>query len=55
MADTQTQDAGRNILFGLYDDEEKLLDAVKAANADHLDIDTARRLFTLICVLHFGG
>lgn len=29
----------RNILFGLYDDEEKLLDAVKAANADHLDID----------------
>jgi hypothetical protein len=39
MADTQTLDAGRNILFGLYDDEEKLLDAVKAANADHLDID----------------
>ncbi|NJB85054.1 hypothetical protein GGR26_000799 [Lewinella marina] len=29
----------RNILFGLYDDEVKLLDAVKAANADHLDID----------------
>ena len=29
----------RNILFGLYDDEEKLLDAVKAANADHLEID----------------
>ncbi|MEM9259292.1 MAG: quinol:electron acceptor oxidoreductase subunit ActD, partial [Bacteroidota bacterium] len=29
----------RNIFFGLYDDEEKLLDAVKAANAAHLDID----------------
>ncbi len=29
----------RNILFGLYDDEEKLLEAVKAANAAHLDID----------------
>ncbi|WP_116124714.1 DUF3341 domain-containing protein [Lewinella sp. IMCC34183] len=29
----------RDILFGLYDDEVKLLDAVKAANADHLDID----------------
>lgn len=29
----------RNILFGLYDDEVKLLDAVKAANEDHLDID----------------
>lgn len=30
---------GRNILFGLYDDEEKLLEAVKVANADHLEID----------------
>lgn len=29
----------RDILFGLYDDEVKLLEAVKAANADHLDID----------------
>ncbi|NJC25176.1 DUF3341 domain-containing protein [Neolewinella antarctica] len=29
----------RNILFGLYDDEVKLLDAVKAANAAHLEID----------------
>ena len=29
----------REILFGLYDDEVKLLDAVKAANADHLNID----------------
>lgn len=29
----------RNILFGLYDDEVKLLDAVKAANAAHHDID----------------
>ncbi len=30
---------GKNILFGLYDDEVKLLDAVKAANAAHLEID----------------
>jgi len=29
----------RNILFGLYDDEVKLLEAVKAANAAHLNID----------------
>ena len=29
----------RNILFGLYDDEVKLLDAVRAANEDHLVID----------------
>ncbi len=29
----------RDILFGLYDDEVKLLDAVRAANEDHLDID----------------
>ena len=29
----------REILFGLYDDEEKLLAAVKAANAAHLNID----------------
>lgn len=34
-----TATTGRNILFGLYDDEVKLLDAVKAANAAHLDID----------------
>ena len=29
----------RDILFGLYDDEVKLLDAVRAANDAHLDID----------------
>lgn len=29
----------RNILFGLYDDEEKLLEAVKAANSAHHEID----------------
>lgn len=28
----------KNILFGLYDDEEDLKKAVKQANADHLDI-----------------
>ena len=32
-------DTGRTILFGLYDDEEKLLEAVKVANRDHLEID----------------
>lgn len=31
-------DLSRNILFGLYDDEDQLLKAVKEANADHLDI-----------------
>ncbi len=30
--------AGTEVLFGLYDDEEKLLAAVKEANARHLDI-----------------
>ena len=28
----------KNIIYGLYDDEKDLLKAVKAANADHLDI-----------------
>ena len=28
----------KEVLFGLYDDEEILLDAVKEANAEHLDI-----------------
>ena len=42
--DVQTDDidvieTGRNILFGLYDDEEKLLAAVRAANDAHLEID----------------
>ena len=31
--------ATRDILFGLYDDEVKLLDAVRAANDAHLEID----------------
>lgn len=39
MGTATASDTGRNILFGLYDDEEKLLEAVKAANADHLTID----------------
>ena len=33
MADTH-----KEVLFGLYDDEEVMMDAVKKANADHLDI-----------------
>ena len=30
---------GRNIMFALYDDEVKLMDAIKVANAQHLEID----------------
>ncbi len=30
--------AKKNILFGLYDDETKLMSAIKKANADHLPI-----------------
>lgn len=30
--------ANKNIVYGLYDDEEQLLSAVREANADHLDI-----------------
>ena len=30
--------AQKEVLFGLYDDEEQLLDAVKKAKGDHLDI-----------------
>ena len=33
MADNHTE-----VLFGLYDDETDLLDAVQAAKDDHLDI-----------------
>ncbi len=29
----------KNLVYGLYDDEEILLKAVKQANSDHLDID----------------
>lgn len=29
---------GKNIVFGLYDDETELLDAVRQANADHKEI-----------------
>ena len=28
----------KDIIFGLYNDEEEMLEAVKAANADHLEI-----------------
>ena len=31
-------DHHKEVLFGLYDDEEVLLKAVKKANEDHLDI-----------------
>lgn len=39
LAATEVDAGLSDILFGLYDDEEKLLAAVKAANAAHLDID----------------
>ena len=32
------RELNQEVLFGLYDDEEILLDAVKEANKDHLDI-----------------
>ena len=32
------EEANKKVLFGLYDDEEVLLKAVKQANEDHLDI-----------------
>lgn len=32
------RELNKNIVYGLYDDEEQLLDAVREANADHLDI-----------------
>ncbi len=31
--------SAKEVLFGLYDDETQLLDAVKAANSQHLEID----------------
>jgi len=31
--------ANKDVLFGLYDDEEILLDAIKEAKTEHLDID----------------
>jgi len=37
-AEDHAHDAQTDILFGLYDDEEKLMAAVKEANARHLDI-----------------
>jgi hypothetical protein len=32
------QDNNREVIYGLYDDEEDLLRAVKLAKTDHLDI-----------------
>jgi uncharacterized protein (UPF0262 family) len=39
---------------GIHNEGARVLQERLAGKAD-LDIDTARRLFTLICVLHFGG
>ncbi len=39
---------------GIHNEGARLLQERLEGKAE-LDIDTARRLFTLICVLHFGG
>ena len=39
---------------GIHNEGARVLQERLAGKAD-LDYDTARRLFTLICVLHFGG
>ncbi|MGI9389673.1 MAG: UPF0262 family protein [Boseongicola sp.] len=39
---------------GIHNEGARVLQVRLDGKAD-LDIDTARRLFTLICVLHFGG
>ena len=39
---------------GIHNEGARILQERLEGKAD-LDIDTARRLFTLICVLHFGG
>jgi uncharacterized protein (UPF0262 family) len=44
-------DMGRR---GLHNDGSRLLQELLAGKAE-MDFDTARRLFTLICVLHIRG
>ncbi|WP_296479056.1 UPF0262 family protein, partial [Roseinatronobacter sp.] len=39
---------------GIHNEGARILQERLEGKAD-MDIDTARRLFTLICVLHFGG
>ena len=39
---------------GIHNEGARVLQERLEGKAD-VDIDTARRLFTLICVLHFGG
>jgi len=39
---------------GIHNEGSRVLQERLEGKAD-IDIDTARRLFTLICVLHFGG
>ena len=39
---------------GIHNEGARVLQE-RLENKAELDIDTARRLFTLICVLHFGG
>jgi len=39
---------------GIHNEGSRVLQERLEGKAD-IDVDTARRLFTLICVLHFGG
>ena len=39
---------------GIHNEGARVLQERLEGKAE-LDIDTARRLFTLVCVLHFGG
>ena len=47
----ETTDMARR---GIHNEGARVLQERLEGKA-HVDIDTARRLFTLICVLHFGG
>ena len=50
-AEIETIDMARR---GIHNEGARVLQERLEGKAD-VDTDTARRLFTLICVLHFGG
>jgi len=50
-AQIETIDMARR---GIHNEGARILEERLEGKAD-VDTDTARRLFTLICVLHFGG
>lgn len=45
----------KTLVYGLYDDEEILLDAIKQANADHLEIDDVYTPFPVHGLEHAMG